>query len=96
MNTVVVNLKYLPHDVYIGRPRKGDPWGFGNPFKIGKDGTREQVVEKFEVWVRHSTDLRAKWIRDHLEDLRGKRLACFCYPQACHGDVYLKMLQESK
>lgn len=24
--------------------------GFGNPYRIGPDGTREQVIEKFRVY----------------------------------------------
>jgi len=49
----------------------------------------------FERWVRTSDDPRAVWIREHLEELRGKRLGCWCRPRfACHGDVYVKLLAE--
>ena len=43
----VVNRRKSSFDVYIGRPSK-----WGNPFEIGKDGTREEVIEKFEVDFR--------------------------------------------
>ena len=71
--------------VYIGRP---SPWG--NPFVIGKDGTREQVVEKFAEWILNKPELvlRAK------EELRGKDLVCYCAPKMCHGDILLLIANE--
>lgn len=44
------------HDIYIGRPKSGRDWGFGNPFVIGVDGTRAEVIEKYRNW------LEDKWI----------------------------------
>ena len=38
--------------VYVGR---GSPWG--NPFVIGKDGTREEVIEKFKQFILPTLDL---------------------------------------
>lgn len=66
--------------VYIGRPSK-----WGNPFRIGKDGNRQQVIDKFVFWFmqKEQAALRAACIRE----LRGKRLACYCAPLLCHGDV---------
>jgi Domain of unknown function (DUF4326) len=63
--------------VYIGRPSK-----WGNPFAIGRDGTREQVIEKYRVWL-----LRQPALVACLPELRGQRLKCFCAPRACHGDI---------
>lgn len=77
MTTRVVHCKREPYDIYIGRP---GPWG--NPFVIGRDGTREQVIAKYEAWLRTSPDLLAG-----LSQLRGKVLGCWCAPQDCHGDV---------
>lgn len=68
--------------IYIGR---GSPWG--NPFSIGKDGTREEVVEKFEKYLSSNSNLLAR-VRS---ELRGKNLVCFCYPKACHGDILHKV-----
>lgn len=80
----VVNLRREPYDEYIGR---GSPWG--NPFVIGPDGSREEVVEKYEAWVREQPDLIGR-----LDELKGKRLGCFCKPRACHGDVLIRLLEE--
>lgn len=78
--TVVVH-KRQPHDVYIGRPSK-----WGNPFMIGRDGDRAAVVAKFETWVLAQPDLMAA-----IGELKGKRLACWCAPASCHGDVLAKL-----
>lgn len=71
--------------VYIGR---GSPWG--NPFRIGPDGTRDEVIEKYRVLLTVRPDLvsRAK------DELRGRDLLCYCAPQACHGDVLLAVANE--
>jgi len=41
----VVHCKREAYDVYVGRP---GPWG--NPFRIGVDGYRQEVIEKYEAW----------------------------------------------
>ena len=66
--------------VYIGRPSK-----WGNPFVIGKDGDRDEVIEKYKAWLL--SDI-AK-IEIAKRELAGKDLVCFCAPKPCHGDVLL-------
>ena len=46
--TRLVNKK-CKHDVYIGRPSR-----WGNPYHIGIDGTREEVITMYEDHVRTS------------------------------------------
>jgi hypothetical protein len=85
--TSVVHCKRESFDVYIGRPGR-----WGNPFRIGPDGTRSEVLEKFEAWIRapERAELRAE-VRRHL---RGKVLGCWCAPKACHGDVLARIADE--
>jgi len=97
MKTTVVNLKNELFDVYIGRGPDEDFPSFGNPFKIGEDGTREEVVKKFEEWLRGKIPLYEKqrtFILENMWRLKGKKLGCFCSPKACHGDIYVKLLEE--
>lgn len=75
-----------PHDVYIGRPSK-----WGNPFEIGKDGTRKAVIEKYKSWIQTQPELLAS-----LNELDGKVLGCWCTPLPCHGEVLLELLAERK
>lgn len=70
----------LPYDIYIGRPS-----AWGNPYIIGVDGTREEVIDKFEKYY-----LQNVWMQDHISELKGKVLGCWCFPLACHGDVLFK------
>ncbi len=86
--TRVVNVRDEPYDVYIGRPCRGHrDEGWGNPFKIGRDGNREEVIEKYRAWLRDQPELQA---RAHRE-LRGKILGCWCKPKSCHGDVLMEI-----
>ena len=70
--------------VYIGRPSR-----YGNPFVLGRHGTREEVIRQFEVYARG----RLKTEPDWLSDLVGKDLVCWCSPLPCHGDILLKLLE---
>lgn len=67
--------------VYIGRPSK-----WGNPFVIGTDGTRDEVIAKYRTHLLRDARLMAA-----LPELRGKDLVCWCAPCACHGDVLLEL-----
>lgn len=67
-----------PDAVYIGR---GSP--YGNPFQIGVDGTREEVIDKFRVYINNNPALQILI----QQNLIGKDLVCFCAPKACHGDI---------
>jgi RNA recognition motif-containing protein len=84
--THVVHCKKSNYDVYIGRP---SDWG--NPFVIGKDGDRADVIRKYRQWINRQPDLiaRAK------KELRGKRIACWCKPDACHGDILAEIANAS-
>mgnify|MGYP001612768353 FL=1 len=80
----VANCHYEACDVYIGR---GGPWG--NPFILGKDGSREEVLWKYERWIGTQPDLLAR-----LPALKGKVLGCWCAPKPWHGDVLLKLIRQ--
>jgi hypothetical protein len=77
----------IPFDVYIGRPSR-----WGNPFVKGRDGTRDEVIAKYAVWIRTQPQLLAD-----LPELACKTLGCWCMPtQSCHGDVLLALLEEAE
>lgn len=67
--------------VYVGRPTK-----WGNPFKIGCDGTREAVIAKYRAWIVRQPALMAA-----LPELRGKNLVCWCAPERCHAEVLIEL-----
>ena len=86
----VVNKYKSQYDVYIGR---GSHWG--NPFVIGKDGDRDQVIAKYKDLLKQR--LRSGDVtRADLLALDGKKLGCFCKPKACHGDVLVDAVEWAK
>lgn len=88
--TRVVHCQKEPYDVYIGRRTPQLPGSiWSNPFHIGRDGTREEVIEKYRTYILGKPELLKQ-----LESLRGKTLGCWCKPQACHGDVLIELLNE--
>lgn len=93
--TRVINIKSgQPYDVYIGRwngryKLPASIWG--NPFKVGKDGTGPEVLQKYRDYVLGKPELMAK-----LPELRGKVLACWCKPGPCHGDVLMEMVENER
>lgn len=100
MKTRVVNLRLdEPFDVRIDRR---SPWG--NPVRMAREDDQEIVLERFERWVA-SDDPRAVWIREHVHELRGKRLACWCAPAGgvtaadrpwcCHGQILVQMADQA-
>ena len=70
-----------PNTVYVGRPTK-----WGNPFKIGVDGNRQEVIRKYRQYLLSNPKLLSQ-----LEELKDKNLACWCSPLPCHGDVLLEL-----
>lgn len=73
-----VNMKTHAWDI------KGDrSTQWGNPYHIGKDGTRAEVLEKFRKLWMNSPNLQAlaKGV------LKGKRVGCWCKPLPCHLDI---------
>lgn len=89
MRTVVVHVKQNTYDVYIGREMQGfakSKWG--NPFKVGQDGTRAEVIDKYEAYL-----MATPMLLNSLHELKGKKLGCWCSPRCCHGDVLVRLLE---
>lgn len=78
---------------YIGR---GSYWG--NPYSMYEDGDdRNEVIRKFKY--DFDFDKFPNKDKSKVFDLAGKRLGCFCKPEACHGDIladYLNAFDDGK
>jgi hypothetical protein len=91
------------NNVYIGRggvvfvkgkrfPPKASI--FCNPFIIDKDGNREEVLIKYEEYIRERLKAGNDPIfKEELMKLKGKNLGCWCKPEKCHGDILLKFIR---
>lgn len=85
MISKVVNVQLSKYDVYIGRMPQYGNTKWGNPFKIGVDGSRLEVISKYEKWIQTQP------VFNDIHELRDKILGCHCSPKPCHGDVLLKL-----
>jgi hypothetical protein len=87
LNAKAVGLRPQADRVYVGRNLVDGVRGkWGNPFYVGIDGTREEVVARYRAWVTANPALMAA-----LGELRGKDLVCHCAPEPCHADVLLEL-----
>jgi hypothetical protein len=91
MRTEVVNLtRGDPYDVYIGREGKGLPGIFGNYVEEGQN-RYERVAAFREAFYKRI--IEDDVYRFQIDSLRGKRIACFCFPLLCHGCVFVEYLE---
>lgn len=82
------NLRQTDEYEYIGR---GSYWG--NPYSMFAEGeTREEVIRKFKYDFDYEKFPNKS--KSEVFKLAGKRLGCFCKPEACHGDVLADFLNE--
>jgi hypothetical protein len=106
-----------PQNVYIGRggvvfidgkrfPSQSSKWC--NPFKIGKDGSRGQVIKKYREYLERRLDEEAG-LTEELLLLKNKNLGCWCVTAetadtspgscsedllVCHGQVLVNLIHE--
>lgn len=86
----VVNKRDVMHSAgeYVGRPSV-----LGNPFTIGRHGTRDEVIVQYRAWLwdnlKYGTPqqqeidrLAEKFITDG-----GLTLVCWCAPLKCHASI---------
>ncbi len=99
----VVRAGMTRHAIRVGRLRRdrgisvARPTVLGNPFTIGVDGDRADVIAKYRHWLMRELRLngavRAAVERLRLAASRGEiTLLCFCAPKPCHADVIAELL----
>lgn len=71
--------------VYVGRPSK-----WGNPFVIGRDGDRAEVVRRYREYLQ-TEPVGQSLAAEARTVLKGKDLICWCAPDACHADILLEI-----
>jgi hypothetical protein len=90
-----------PNTVTVARPTR-----WGNPFVIGEHGTRAECVGLYgkliagnKVTVGDPAALKATraYVAEHIGELLGKNLACWCpLDEPCHADVLMSLANERK
>ena len=81
---LVYNLRSMPGNLDAVRIDRDTHWG--NPFRIGRDGDRTEVVARYRRWLWQRIEAGEIDLGD-LAALHGRSLACWCAPAACHGEV---------
>lgn len=89
----VVHCKREQYDLYIGR---GSDWG--NPYKIGRDGDRREVLGKYKEYLLRG---EGRTLLERIGELEGLTLGCYCAPRGgltaddethCHGQLLLQLV----
>lgn len=90
--------------IYISRQNIGyelPQIPLANPYVIGKDGSRSQVIELYRKWLwQHIKSWQDEGninpvvaelltIRDRIKNGDHITLTCWCHPLPCHGDVII-------
>lgn len=63
---------------------------WGNPFILGPDGDRDRVCDCFE---KHYAPNKDSFI-ESAHELKGKVLCCHCYPERCHGNSLIELINK--
>ena len=93
-----------PNHIYIGRNLtfyvKGaihSKWA--NPFSV-KKYNRDECLQLYKEWIKTGINPITKKKRKEgplhqdIDELKGKKLGCWCHPEACHGDVLAQLLSD--
>lgn len=89
----VVHVRRDPYDLYVGR---GSDWG--NPYKIGRDGDRREVLAKYKDYLLRG---EGRHLLERIGELEGLTLGCYCAPDGgltaedetrCHGQLLLQLV----
>ncbi len=86
--TTLIDLRTEPSSRYVLIDRR---MIYGNPYRISSTCTREESIEKFKKYFKNRMRVDPDF-REAVESLRGRKLACWCTPLPCHGDVYIDYL----
>lgn len=92
----MVHISHDDYDVKICRPSV-----YGNPFSAKdksiaavKVSNRTEAIENHKKWIFGALSipgLNPPTISDIRNNLTSKRLACWCHPRTCHGDIYVEI-----
>ncbi|PSB00487.1 DUF4326 domain-containing protein [Merismopedia glauca] len=93
--------------IYIGRANRYHCLSesvLRNQFVIGSDGNRDEVIEKYRRWLwlqvkaglngqNHQVFQEIVIISQLVKASAEIKLACYCVPEKCHGDVIKRCIE---
>lgn len=96
--TVVANMHSGKDEFLLRWARSGERFvridrqsPFGNPYELPGDGDRDSVCDSFAIYFARKYSLHGQ-----LSTLKGKVLGCWCYPERCHGEYLIFLIQKLK
>jgi len=101
---LIGNIRNPPHNVWpaFHYVRVDRTTVLGNPFVIGRDGTRVEVIAKYRTWLPDAyRDDAPKGVRLMIDQLVDHELhsecptvlLCWCHPQPCHASVIQEFVE---
>lgn len=103
ITVVNINQSKDPDKIYIGRSMKtqklkGSP--LANPFRLSDSKSREQCLSQYRNWLNGQLQINspARAELGRLVELAKKfplKLACWCAPESCHGDIIREKIIEA-
>lgn len=85
----LLNMRTADKKSLIGAIRIDRQTKWGNPYKINKLNNREQVIEKYKIYLWKKIQNNEITLSE-LAALHNKNLKCWCAPLLCHGEVLQK------
>ena len=98
---MVITIRDMHHD----KPKQF--WDFrvdraspiGNPYKLGVDGTRQEVCDMYDAWFKDHCDdeevaAYLHQIIDAHKKYGGVNLFCWCVPLRCHAGTIKRWLEK--
>lgn len=88
--------------IYIGRKNKSYKLknsALSNPFLIGQDGNRDEVIKKYCKWICEEVKKKGAVYQELVKIAKRVKkgenieLVCWCKPLKCHGNVIKKCLE---
>jgi hypothetical protein len=82
-----------PNAIYVGRGSKwGNPFPLDHQVYLGKAWAHAA----YDHWL-HTSFKGATLLREHLHELEGKHLCCWCgTDEPCHADVLLELVNTER
>lgn len=65
---------------------------WGNPYRMRGEDTRDTVITQFEIYAMRRMQEEPEW----LTPLKGKDVVCHCAPKRCHGDILVRLANETE
>lgn len=91
-----------PDNVYVGRAgvvrinnKPYPPFSseFSNIFKVGRDGDINDVLEKYEAYIRYRLSKEPRLLNELIQ-MKDKCLGCWCIEEINHTHILLKIINE--